>query len=346
VSARLPARHSGVAAEVPFEVDVALVDVDGEAVEDAVEALWAVLGATVTVLVVVLLEPHELSARIAKAATAVVAIVLETRRMLMGILVLWPQWHQILPAGNPRASICGVTEDRAKLPAAAEWHLRLGEEGLKSLLEQLDPIWGPLLIVAGAILLDVSLPDKVAIGPSWLLPSLEAALLIGLMIASPHPKLRHSPLRRRIVLALIGLVSLTNIVSLVLLCHYLLHHNQRIDQGRPLILAGIVLWVTNVLLFGLWYWELDRGGPVERALNAEAKPDFLFPQMTLPEFAPQGWMPGLIDYLYVSFTNATAFSPTDTMPLSRMTKVLMSTQALTALLTIGLVVARAVNILQ
>jgi hypothetical protein len=108
----------------------------------------------------------------------------------------------------------------------------------------------------------------------------------------------------------------------------------------------VVLWVTNVLLFGLWYWELDRGGPVARAMNPGAKPDFLFPQMTLPpEHAPRNWMPGLIDYLYVSFTNATAFSPTDTMPLTQIAKLLMSIQALAALLTIGLVVARAVNIL-
>ena len=148
-------------------------------------------------------------------------------------------------------------------------------------------------------------------------------------------------------MALIGLVSAVNIISLYLLVHYLLHHTGRPTQGRPLILAGVVLWVTNVLLFGLWYWELDRGGPVERVMNADARPDFLFPQMTLPQqYAPRNWIPGLIDYLYVSFTNATAFSPTDTMPLTATAKLLMSAQALTALLTIGLVVARAVNILQ
>ena len=239
-----------------------------------------------------------------------------------------------------------MPEDRAKLSAAAEKGLRHGEEGLKALQRQFDPILGPLLIVGGAILLDISLPEKLTIGPNWLLPGLEALLLIGLLVASPHPRIRYSPVRRAFAMALIGLVSLTNIVSLVLLCHYLLHHGQSTEQGRPLILAGIVLWVTNVLLFGLWYWELDRGGPAERILNPDANPDFLFPQMTLPEHAPEGWMPGLIDYLYVSFTNATAFSPTDTMPLTQMTKVLMSAQALTSLLTIGLVVARAVNILQ
>jgi hypothetical protein len=133
-----------------------------------------------------------------------------------------------------------------------------------------------------------------------------------------------------------------NIFSLALLVHLLVrgHH----ERGRPLILAGVVLWITNVLLFGLWYWELDRGGPVERVEDPDAAPDFLFPQMSEPKFAP-GWTPTLIDYLYISFTNATAFSPTDAMPLTPAAKLLMSGQALTALVTVGLVVARAVNIL-
>ncbi len=124
------------------------------------------------------------------------------------------------------------------------------------------------------------------------------------------------------------------------------HHGASTHEGRPLILAGIVLWITNVLLFGLWYWELDRGGPIARAMRPEAHPDFLFPQLTdAAKYAPPGWMPELLDYLYVSFTNATAFSPTDTMPLSQTAKLLMTGQALSALLAIGLVVARAVNIL-
>ena len=213
-------------------------------------------------------------------------------------------------------------------------------------LERIDPFLGPQLVVGAAILLDLSLPDKLTLGPTWLLPSFEGVLLIGLMIATPHRRVRYSPTRRYIAMGLIGMVSLFNIVSLVLLSHYLLHHGTSSSEGRPLILAGIVLWVTNVLLFSLWYWELDRGGPLSRMETPEAMPDFLFPQMTEPRHAPAGWMPGLIDYLYVSFTNATAFSPTDTMPLTPFAKILMSLQSLTSLLTIGLVVARAVNILQ
>ncbi len=226
-----------------------------------------------------------------------------------------------------------------------ERQIRAGSESLKGALERHDPFWAPQLVVAGAILLDISLPQKLTLGPNWLLPSFEGLLLIGLMIASPNPRMRHSPGRRKVAIALIALVSVVNFISLVLLCHFLLHHGTKQEQGRPLILAGIVLWVTNVLLFGLWYWELDRGGPLARALEPEAVPDFLFPQMADPQYAPEGWMPGLVDYLYVSFTNATAFSPTDTMPLTQSVKLLMSAQALAALLTIGLIVARAVNIL-
>jgi hypothetical protein len=204
-----------------------------------------------------------------------------------------------------------------------------------------DPYLVPQLVVASAIALDLALPQKVTIGPSWLLPSFEGLLLLGLTALTPHPRMRHSPVRRYGALALIGLVSAVNTTSLILLCHYLL--GGRSESGRDLILAGVVLWVTNVLLFGLWFWQLDRGGPLARRSTPEP-PDFLFPQMSEPKLA-KDWEPNLIDYLYVSFTNATAFSPTDAMPLSRTAKSLMAGQALTALVTVGLVVARAVNIL-
>jgi uncharacterized membrane protein len=206
------------------------------------------------------------------------------------------------------------------------------------------PFWAPQFVVLAAILLDLALPDKLTIGPAWLLPALEGVLLIALMAASPHPRWRHNPVRRNVAIGLVGLVSATNIFSLVLLCHYLLHGGQ--ENGRDLIYSGVVLWLTNVLLFAIWYWELDRGGPLARRSGDTMTPDFLFPQMMSPDYAPEGWSPGLVDYLYTSFTNATAFSPTDTMPLTPVAKWLMTVQSLTALVTIGLVVARAVNILQ
>jgi uncharacterized membrane protein len=216
-------------------------------------------------------------------------------------------------------------------------------DALAAALAKHDPFWAPQLIAAGAILLDLSLPDQLTIGPTFLLPSLEALALLGLVASSPHPRMRHSPLRRQIAIVLIAIVSAANTASLVLLVHYLLQGGH--SNGRALIGSGIVLWVTNVLLFALWFWEIDRGGPLARATQTQTTPDFLFVQMTLPDHAPPDWEPGLTDYLYTSFTNATAFSPTDTMPLTHRAKWLMSAQALTALLTIGLVVARAVNIL-
>jgi hypothetical protein len=206
-----------------------------------------------------------------------------------------------------------------------------------------DPYIGPQLVVAAAILLDLSLPEKLTIGPTWLLPSVEGLLLLGLIAIAPRRSMRNSPARRNLAMALIGFVSAVNIVSLVLLSDELLKGGQKGATGHRLILAGVVLWVTNVLLFGLWFWELDRGGPLARR-SASEPPDFLFPQMSEPKLFP-GWAPNLVDYLYVSFTNATAFSPTDAMPLSRPAKLLMAIQALSALVTIGLVVARAVNIL-
>jgi uncharacterized membrane protein len=210
-------------------------------------------------------------------------------------------------------------------------------------LQRRFPYVGAQAVVLAAIALDFSLPDRLTLGPPWLMPVIETLLLTALLIGAPRHGEANAPRRRRIAIGLIALISAVNAFSLALLAHYLLHG--RDHNGRELIIAGSVLWLTNVLLFGLWYWELDRGGPLERRTAAEGAPDFLFPQMATPELHQPDWEPALIDYLYVSFTNATAFSPTDTMPLTQSAKVLMSSQALISLITVGLVVARAVNIL-
>ena len=210
-------------------------------------------------------------------------------------------------------------------------------------LDRLSPYWGPQLVVLVVILLGLVLPAELTLGPTWLLPAIAGVLLIGVASVSPHPSVRHHPRRRQVAMGLIGLVSAVNIFSLVRLCDHLI--NGQHQNARILIASGAVLWLNNVLLFGLWYWELDRGGPADRESELDRAPDFMFPQMTDPRWAPANWRPGLVDYLYTSFTNATAFSPTDTMPLTAPAKWLMSAQALTSLVTVGLVVARAVNIL-
>ncbi len=215
--------------------------------------------------------------------------------------------------------------------------------GFLAMVERWLPFWEPQLVVACAIALQLSLSEQVSVGPNWLLPALEGATLIGVVGASMHPNARDFPFRRHVAIALIGLVSAANAIALVRLCNRLLQSSK--VNGHQLILSGIVLWCTNVLLFGLWYWEIDRGGPAARARHERDYPDFLFPQMSDPRWAPKNWMPRLIDYLYVSLTNATAFSPTDTMPLTATAKWLMSAQSIVALITVGLVVARAVNIL-
>ncbi|HWF51778.1 MAG TPA: hypothetical protein VG294_14155 [Solirubrobacteraceae bacterium] len=221
--------------------------------------------------------------------------------------------------------------------------VRRDADAVRSFANRRNPFWPAQAAVLTALVLDLGLPNQLTIGPRWVLPTVEALLVVGLLIASPRPKVRHSTLRRQVAMGLIGLVSAVNLYSLAELVRFLLRHGT--NNGRALILAGAVLWGTNVILFGLWYWELDRGGPARRVLVPEAQPDFLFPQMSQPGIAKPGWIPGLADYLYVSFTNATAFSPTDTMPLTAMAKGLMSVQALASLVTVGLVVARAVNIL-
>ena len=150
-------------------------------------------------------------------------------------------------------------------------------------------------------------------------------------------------------IGLIALVNVANAISLYLLAHELLH--KHVSNGDALILSGIAIWLTNVLIFALWYWQIDRGGPANRARHPdphspEGRPDFVFSEMdTGREYLPDDWMPEFLDYLTLAVTTATAFSPTDTMPISRAAKTLMSTQALISLVTLGLIISRAVGIL-
>ena len=176
------------------------------------------------------------------------------------------------------------------------------------------------------------------------MPGLEVVLLAGLVLTTPARLEHEHARRRRAALAMTGLVSVANIVSLVLLSRDLLNHAS--PNGRELISSGALIWLTNVIIFGLWYWEIDRGGPGVRAAGHDQAPDFLFPQMSDDRIEPIDWRPQFVDYLYVSLTNATAFSPTDTMPLTPRAKGIMGVQSLVSLVTIGLIVSRAVNILQ
>ncbi|MGN6331168.1 MAG: hypothetical protein ACTHOD_05875 [Motilibacteraceae bacterium] len=206
--------------------------------------------------------------------------------------------------------------------------------------------WPASLAVAVAVALQVAVPGRLTLSASWLLPAVEAALLVAVFVANPTRISAPSRALRLASLCTIAVASLANAWSAAELVRGLVRGTEG-SQPAPLLTTGALIWLTNVIVFGLWYWELDRGGPAARAGGLRAdRPDFLFPQMATPGIAPAEWEPGFADYLYVSFTNAMAFSPTDTMPLSRWAKLTMLTQSLVSLATVALVIARAVNILR
>ena len=206
-----------------------------------------------------------------------------------------------------------------------------------------EPFWPAQATILAAIVLQLALPNRLTAGPAWLIPALEAMLLVGMFFATPRELEFEHPRRRRVALAMIAFVSAANIFSLTVLSKELLHNH--VTKGHQLLISGVLIWLTNFLIFGLWYWELDRGGPGKRASGDDEPPDFLFPQMSDDTIEPRDWRPRFIDYLYTSLTNATAFSPTDTMPLSPLAKSIMGVQSVVSLVTLGLIVSRAVNIL-
>jgi uncharacterized membrane protein len=205
--------------------------------------------------------------------------------------------------------------------------------------------WPVAAAIVVAIALQIALPDQLVLQSRWLLPSLELALLLALIVANPTRFDRESQSQRAASLTLTGLLSLANAWSATLLVLGLVHGREGQDAG-PLLASGAAIWLTNIIAFGLWYWQFDRGGPAARAHARQVIPDFQFVQMQTPELAPPEWEPEFVDYLYLSFTNATAFSPTDVMPLSRWAKLTMLVQSLVSLVTVALVIARAVNILK
>ncbi|HEY5120431.1 MAG TPA: hypothetical protein VII84_02540 [Acidimicrobiales bacterium] len=206
-----------------------------------------------------------------------------------------------------------------------------------------EPRWPASLALLACAGLYLILPNRLTVGPSWLLPILIALPLIPLS-ARRHRHPDESPHIRRITLTLIGLVTLANITSMALLVHHLL--SAQVTHGRNLIYAAIAVWLTNVIVYGLWFWEIDRGGPHLRAGGPELLPDIQFPQMENPQFAPKGWRPRFTDYLYTSFANGTSFAPADAMPLTLKAKTLFLTESIVSLVTIAIVAARAVNILK
>lgn len=199
-----------------------------------------------------------------------------------------------------------------------------------------------IVIVASLQLL---LPPKLSLHPRYLIPAIELVLLAVLIAFNPGRIERRDPLLRRLSLVLIGILFAADAGSGAALVVQLLR-GQASDHPSVLLGTGGAIYATNVVVFALWYWELDRGGPVSRGQGERAFPDFLFPQMQATSLVDPNWEPTFTDYLYVSFTNVTAFSPTDTLPLSRWAKLMMMLQSTLALLLVVLVIARAVNVLK
>lgn len=201
----------------------------------------------------------------------------------------------------------------------------------------------------------ITLPPRLTIGPVWVAPLLILIVLVPLSILVPR---RHRETRRTRFwsILLIAIVNFFNLTSVLLLVAGLFKPEKAVLHSAALLLrTGAQIWATNILVFALWFWELDGDGPDSRAHASAAtefeNADFLFPQMQMSLAAssatsqcvdPQ-WKPVFLDYMYLSFTNSTAFSPTDTLPLSRWAKALMTFEAVISLITIVLVVARSIN---
>ncbi len=218
-------------------------------------------------------------------------------------------------------------------------------------------------LARGAVILIVALQllvsNTVTAGPRWLAPIVELALLIPLSVATgwTHQKAntattqahRESLLALRrgmriLALLLTAIVSLANLGSLILLIQALISGHA--GNGRTLLVDAVNIWATNVIAFALWYWNSDRSSPAARGLVSDPRADFLFSNMTTEAKTGRPWAPGFLDYLYLSFTNSTALSPADTLPITQRAKMLMMLEACISLSTIAIVAARAVNILQ
>lgn len=207
-----------------------------------------------------------------------------------------------------------------------------------------DPIWHLQIGVFAIIILQLLTAPALLPYNKYLIAGLELLLVGALAIVTPDAYHRVSKPRRSLALTLIAVIAIANILSLFLLVQALLSQGRSID-GNHLLLNTIVIYITNIFMFALGYWEMDGGGPDRRA-SGRANEDFLFTQMAHPRFAKSGWLPGFTDYLYLSATNVANFAAADTVPLTHRAKVLMMIQSLTSVVIVVLVAARAVSILQ
>lgn len=203
-------------------------------------------------------------------------------------------------------------------------------------------LWHAQLVLLLAVVLQFGIPHALRVGDRYVVAIVELLLIGSIGITAPKRHLSFKGFNRTIASALIAIVSLANISSLVLVINGLLNGTN--VPGKSLVGAAFAIFITNIIAFGLWYWEFDSPG-LTGVRKHDSAPKFQFPNMQDEITRIEKWEPTFFDYLYVSITNSSAFSPTDTMPLTHFTKAIMSIQALISLLTVVLVTARAVNIL-
>lgn len=198
--------------------------------------------------------------------------------------------------------------------------------------------------VVTAIVLTILLPEDQRALPAWVLPLVEGILLVALIAGDPGAIDRRSRLLRAISIGLVSILVLSALWATARLIDVLITGGPQTNSASDLLEAGSIVWVGNILAFALLYWELDSGGAAARAHRSRSDVDFAFPQEMNPELAPVDWNPRFVDYLYLAFTNATALSPTDAMPIAPWAKLAMMVQSLISLAILGLVIARAVNV--
>jgi hypothetical protein len=210
--------------------------------------------------------------------------------------------------------------------------------------------WPIALAVAAflaiSIILRIVEPERESLGPAWLVPSIELAMLVALVAADPARASRRHRWLRTVSRALILSLVVVAAIATGILVADLINGGQVTESASPLLASGATIWLGNVLVFALVYWQFDSGGPLARYRREREFPDLAFTQQMSPEIAPPGWRPAFLDYLVLGLTTNTAFSPTDVMPMARWAKVAMALQAVIALIVVGLVIARAVNVFQ
>jgi hypothetical protein len=204
--------------------------------------------------------------------------------------------------------------------------------------------WPMAAAVVAAIVLTILLPREQQLLPAGVLPVIEGFLLVALIAGDPGAIDRRSTLLRGLSIALVSILVVSALAGTTQLIDVLITGGSQTNSASDLLEAGSIVWVGNVLAFALLYWELDGGGAAARLHHSRAQADFAFPQQMNPELAPVGWRPRFVDYLYLAFTNATALSPTDAMPIAAWAKLVMIVQSVSSLAILGLVIARAVNL--